>query len=157
MSLRSSVPGAVYLPLLGATVTTWGARARLGTRVAALADVAGGPTCERAFDVLHGMWAAPPGLLAAWPGSTGRSGGRQHRGRRACRAAGDRLWGAAALAGGCKVEVALRLATRVTGGSRYVLAPLAGLWQPAGRRWASAARFDAAANDAQPTLALRIS
>jgi glycosyltransferase involved in cell wall biosynthesis len=96
------------------------------------------------FDVVHGLWAAPPGLLAALAGRrlgvptvVSLAGGELAALPEIGYGAGLRWQGR------FQVELALRLAACVTGGSRYVLAPLAGrmaaCWVPLG---VDAARFD---------------
>jgi glycosyltransferase involved in cell wall biosynthesis len=89
------------------------------------------------FDVLHGLWATPPGLLAAlsgrWlgvPTVVSLGGGELAALPEIGYGAGLR-W-----RGRLQVALALRLAARVTGGSRSVLAPLRGrfdaCWVPLG-------------------------
>jgi glycosyltransferase involved in cell wall biosynthesis len=77
------------------------------------------------FDVLHGFWAAPPGLLAALAG-------RRLGIPAVVSVAGGELVGLPEIGYGAQlrwrgrlqVALALRLAAAITGGSRSVLAPL---------------------------------
>jgi glycosyltransferase involved in cell wall biosynthesis len=139
-------PEPCVYPLLGATVHNLGRmNAAPAVRVwrrwhLLLAGLrASGP-----FDLLHGFWAAPPGLLAALAG-------RRLGVPAVVSLAGGELAALPEIGYGARVRwqgrlqvaLALRLATRVTGGSHYVLAPLAGrrdvCWVPLG---VDAARFD---------------
>ncbi len=139
-------PEPCVYPLLGATVhnlgrapTHAGARAWRRWQQLLLGLRANGP-----FDVLHGFWAAPPGLLAAMAGRWLRVpvvvsvGGGELAMLPEIGYGGQLRW-----RGRVQVALALRLATRVTGGSRYALAPLDGRvaagWLPLG---VDAARFD---------------
>ncbi|HET9223618.1 MAG TPA: hypothetical protein VFO07_13990, partial [Roseiflexaceae bacterium] len=139
-------PEPCVYPLLGATVHNLGrAPAAPGVRawrrwqLLLLGLRANGP-----FDVLHGLWAAPTGLLAALagrrlgvPAIVSIGGGELAALPEIAYGAGLRWRGSA------QVALALRLAARVTGGSRYALAPLDGreaaAWLPLG---VDTARFD---------------
>jgi glycosyltransferase involved in cell wall biosynthesis len=139
-------PESCVYPLLGATVHNLGR----GPAAAALRAIwrwqllLAGLRANGPFDVLHGLWAAPPGLLAALagrrlgvPAVVSLAGGELAALPEIGYGVGLRLRGR------LQVALALRLAARVTGGSRYVLAPLAGrraaCWVPLG---VDAARFD---------------
>jgi glycosyltransferase involved in cell wall biosynthesis len=139
-------PEPCIYPLLGATVHNLGrAPAHAGARAwrrwqqLLLGLRANGP-----FDVLHGFWAAPPGLLAAlagrWLGvpAVVSIGGGELAMLPEIGYGGQLRW-----RGRAQVALSLRLAAWVTGGSRYVLAPLdrrvAASWVPLG---VDAERFD---------------
>jgi glycosyltransferase involved in cell wall biosynthesis len=132
-------PESCIYPLLGATVHNLGR----GPAAAALRALwrwqllLAGFQANGPFDVVHGFWAAPPGLLAALagrrlgvPAVVSLAGGELAALPEIGYGAGLRLRGR------FQVALALRLAARVTGGSRYVLAPLAGrgaaCWVPLG-------------------------
>jgi glycosyltransferase involved in cell wall biosynthesis len=132
-------PEPCVYPLLGATVHNLGrphapvlARAWRRWQLLLLALQAAGP-----FDVLHGFWATSPGALAALAGRrlgvptlVSIAGGEL--------AVLPQIDYGAQLSWRARLQVALslRLAARVTGGSRYVLEPLAGrmpaYWAPLG-------------------------
>jgi glycosyltransferase involved in cell wall biosynthesis len=133
-------------PLLGATVHNLGrtaaaplARAWLRWRMLLAGLRANGP-----FDVLHGFWAAPAGLFAALAG-------RRLGIPAVVSVGGGELVALPEIGYGAQlgwrarrqVALGLRLASRVTGGSRYALAPLDGRvnarWLPLG---VDAARFE---------------
>src|SRR6266545_4468182 len=134
-------PEPCVYPLLGATVHNLGRmavapalRAWRRWHMFAIGLRAAGP-----FDVLHGCWAAPPGLLAALAG-------RRLGVPSVVSLGGGELVGLPEIGYGARLQVALalRLAGVVTGGSRYVLAPLKeradACWAPLG---VDAAQFDA--------------
>jgi glycosyltransferase involved in cell wall biosynthesis len=139
-------PEPCVYPLLGATVHNLG-RAPVGPGVRAWRRWQLLLLCLRAngpFDVLHGLWAAPAGLLAGLagrrlgvPSIVSIGGGELVALPEIGYGAGLRWRGSA------QVALALRLAAQVTGGSRYALAPLdrrlATTWLPLG---VDAARFD---------------
>jgi glycosyltransferase involved in cell wall biosynthesis len=155
-------PEPCVYPLLGATVHNLGwapayapARAWRRWQLLLLGLRANGP-----FDVLHGFWAAPSGLLAALAGRrlgvpvvVSIGGGELAMLPEIGYGARLRRRGRA------QVALALRLAARVTGGSRYALAPLDGRvaadWLPLG---VDAARFDGLAErpDGPPWQLLHI-
>lgn len=105
-------PRPSRFPLLGATVHNLGARPR---RLRALAAI--GAEHRRApFDLLHAVWAVPPGVVAAAAGRVLRrpvllhlTGGDLSAlpeiGFGACRSWRGRLWLRAALAGAARVTV----------------------------------------------------
>ena len=140
-------PEPCVYPLLGATVHNLGRmavapalRAWRRWHMFTIGLRAAGP-----FDVLHGFWAAPPGLLAALAGrrlgvpSVVSLGGGELVGLPGIGYGARLRW-----RGRLQVALALRLAGAVTGGSRYVLAPLKeradACWAPLG---VDVARFDA--------------